>query len=100
MVGKQRNQNLLPGSKSDAGCPLLCVSVSWCPSGILIDFGTDLSGYREKQVSIYNSVSLTLWLSLSLPFVHVQTLRTISGVLLIGKKNVSQAFILEDRERG
>lgn len=30
---------------------LLCVSVPWSPTGIPIDFETDLSGYREKQVS-------------------------------------------------
>lgn len=30
---------------------LLCVSIPWSPTGIPIDFETDLSGYREKQVS-------------------------------------------------
>lgn len=81
----------LAASLMQAACCSVCL-VSWSPTVILIDLKL-ICQATGKSKFLHSSVSLPLWLSLSLPSVHAKTLRkTISRVLLIGGKNVSQAF--------
>lgn len=100
VVGNKWIQKSQPGSSCDAGHLLLCVSVSWSPTGILKDFETDPSGNREKQVSAQQCKLAFTVLSFSTINTCLTLVRTISRLLLIGEKMFLRPFVLDIGKEG